>query len=271
MYSCFPKFCNHKIDIDIQLDSRLPPPHQHPLPWTHPGDASGLRLSFNSFKLLLKLAQWLSPYSHGVRVTAARVVTADYLRDWVPECSSCYGAVHWAWPPAAAWTMSLALADSGGPSAWPEAAEWAWRSRPGQPRLRPGRIISGAAPPGPGTLRLAPAPSGGRSDPGWGGFRVHLETHTRSQTPHFMSYPMDMSHMAWILQHQVSFGKMSDPCQIHVIFIFQKRYIWIYQVYPKLKKLHLVYAWYIFSCHMPYLSMSYSCHKFVRLSGSGSK
>ena len=39
--------------------------------------------------------------------------------------------------------------------------------------------------------------------------------------------------------------------------------------YPKLKKLHLVYTWYIFSCHMPCLSMSYLCHKFVRLSSAG--
>ena len=31
----------------------------------------------------------------------------------------------------------------------------------------------------------------------------------------------------------------------------------------------MVYTWYIFSCHMPCLSMSYPCHKFVRLSGSG--
>ena len=30
----------------------------------------------------------------------------------------------------------------------------------------------------------------------------HLETHTRSQTPHFIPYPMDMT---WILQHQVYF------------------------------------------------------------------
>ena len=33
--------------------------------------------------------------------------------------------------------------------------------------------------------------------------------------------------------------------------------------------MHLVYTRYIFSCHMPYLSMSYPCHKFVRLSCSG--
>ena len=46
----------------------------------------------------------------------------------------------------------------------------------------------------------------------------------------------------------------------------------MYLVYPKFNKLHLVYTWYIFSCHMPCLSMSYDscpCHKFVRLSGSG--
>ena len=58
---------------------------------------------------------------------------------------------------------------------------------------------------------------------------------------------------------------MSYSCHIHVISVFQKRYIWIYLVYPKLKKLHLVYTWHIFSCHMPCLSMSYPCHKFVRL------
>ena len=90
--------------------------------------------------------------------------------------------------------------------------------------------------------------------------RYHLETHTRSQTPHFMSYPMDMT---WILRHQVYF---LAKCHIHV-----KRYIWIYLVYPKLKKLHLVYTWYIFSWHMPCLSMSYPCHKFVRLSCAGRK
>ena len=33
--------------------------------------------------------------------------------------------------------------------------------------------------------------------------------------------------------------------------------------------MHLVYSMYVFSCHMPYLSMSYPCHKFVRLSCSG--
>ena len=66
----------------------------------------------------------------------------------------------------------------------------------------------------------------------------------------------------------IFFGKMSYSCHIHVISDFQKRYIWINLVYPKLKKLHLVYTRYIFSCHMPYLSMSYPCHKFVRLSGS---
>ena len=75
--------------------------------------------------------------------------------------------------------------------------------------------------------------------------------------------------MTWILQHQVC---LLATCHIHVndvISVFQKRYIWIYLVYPKLKKLHLVYTRYIFLCHMPYLSMSYPCHKFVRLSGSG--
>ena len=72
--------------------------------------------------------------------------------------------------------------------------------------------------------------------------------------------------MTWILQHQVYF---LAKCHIHVISDFQKRCIWIYLVYPKLKKLHLVYTWYIFSCHMPCLSMSYPCHKFVWLSGAG--
>ena len=61
-------------------------------------------------------------------------------------------------------------------------------------------------------------------------------------------------------------------CHIHVIsmsyFFSQKRYIWINLAYPKLKKVHLVYTWYIFSCHMPCLSMSYPCHMFVGLSGS---
>ena len=66
-------------------------------------------------------------------------------------------------------------------------------------------------------------------------------------------------------------GKMSYPCHIHVTSVFQKRYIWIYLVYPKLKKLHLVYTWYIFSRHIPCLSMSYPCHKFVKLSGAGRK
>ena len=101
---------------------------------------------------------------------------------------------------------------------------------------------------------------------------LHLETHTRSQTPHFMSYPMDMT---WKLQHQVYF---LAKCHIHVtmsffhvISFFQKRNIWMYLVYPKLKKLHLVYTWYIISCHMPCLSMSYPCHKFVRLSCAGRK
>ena len=69
----------------------------------------------------------------------------------------------------------------------------------------------------------------------------------------------------------IFFSKMSYTCHIHVISFFQKRHIWIYLVYPKLKNLQLVYTWYIFSCHMPCLSMSYLCHKFVRLSCPGSK
>ena len=69
----------------------------------------------------------------------------------------------------------------------------------------------------------------------------------------------------------IFFSKMSYPYHIHLISFFQKRYIWIYLVYPKLKKLHWVYTWYIFSCHMPCLSMSYPCHKFVRLSGADPK
>ena len=40
--------------------------------------------------------------------------------------------------------------------------------------------------------------------------RHHLETHTR-QTPHFVSYPMDMT---WILQHQVY---LLSKCHIHII------------------------------------------------------
>ena len=39
----------------------------------------------------------------------------------------------------------------------------------------------------------------------------------------------------------ISFGKMSYLCNIHVIFAFQKRYIWIYLGYPKLKNC----IWYI--------------------------
>ena len=61
-------------------------------------------------------------------------------------------------------------------------------------------------------------------------------------------------------------------CHIPVISVFQKRYIWINLVCPKLKKC----IWYIpcifFLCHMPCLSISYPpspCHKFVMLSGSG--
>ena len=67
----------------------------------------------------------------------------------------------------------------------------------------------------------------------------------------------------------IFFSKMSYPCHIHVISVFQKRYMWKYPVYLKLKKMHLVYSRYIFSCHMPYLSMTNPCHKFVRLSASG--
>ena len=58
---------------------------------------------------------------------------------------------------------------------------------------------------------------------------------------------------------------MSYPCHI----FFSKKIYLDMMVYPKLKKLHLVYTWYIFSCHMPCLSMPYPCHKFVRLSGAG--
>ena len=96
------------------------------------------------------------------------------------------------------------------------------------------------------------------------GTESHMETHTRSQTPHFMSY--SHGYVMDITTSGIFFNKMSYPCHIHVISDFQKRYIWIDLVYPKLKKLHLVYTWYIFSCHMPCLSMSYPCHKFVRLS-----
>ena len=76
-------------------------------------------------------------------------------------------------------------------------------------------------------------------------------------------YDLDMTRTG------ISFAEMSYPCHILVISVFQKRYIWIYQTYPKLKKLHLGYTWYILSCHMPCISMSYPCHKLVRLSGSG--
>ena len=77
--------------------------------------------------------------------------------------------------------------------------------------------------------------------------------------------------MTGILQHKVY---LLAKCHIHLIsmsypFLKKDHDIWIYLVYSKLKKLHLVYSWYIFSCHMPCLSMSYPCHKFVRLSGSG--
>ena len=51
--------------------------------------------------------------------------------------------------------------------------------------------------------------------------RRHLETHTRSQTPHFMSYPMDMT---WILYFLAK-------CHIHVIsmsYLFFKKDIFGY-------------------------------------------
>ena len=57
---------------------------------------------------------------------------------------------------------------------------------------------------------------------------AHLETHTRSQTPHFMSYPMDMT---WILQHQVYF---LAKCHIHVIsmsYLFFKKDMFGYTWY----------------------------------------
>ena len=59
-------------------------------------------------------------------------------------------------------------------------------------------------------------------------YSIHLETHTRSQTPHFMSYPMDMT---WILQHQVYF---LAKCHIHVIsmlYLFFKKDIFGYTWY----------------------------------------
>ena len=127
-----------------------------------------------------------------------------------------------------------------------------WRQAAGGWRRR-------ARGPGSGSPRLPLA-----VDPG----ARHLETHTRSQTPHFMSYPMDMT---WILQHRVYF---LAQCHIHVIsmsYLFFKKDIFLAVDIPKFKKLHLVYTWYISSCHMPCLSMSYPCHKFARLSGAGSK
>ena len=57
---------------------------------------------------------------------------------------------------------------------------------------------------------------------------LHLETHTRSQTPQFMSYPMDMT---WILQYQVYF---LAKCHIHVIsmsYLFFKKDIFGYTWY----------------------------------------
>ena len=83
----------------------------------------------------------------------------------------------------------------------------------------------------------------------------HLETHTRNPftplpPPHFMSYPLDMT---WILPPQVYF---SATCHIHVIsmsYLFQKRYIWIYLVYPKLK----ICIW-----RIPGISFHVICHAY---------
>ena len=81
--------------------------------------------------------------------------------------------------------------------------------------------------------------------------------------------PMDMT---WILKHQIC---LLAKCHIHVIsmsYLYFKNDIFGYTWYfLNWKKCHLVYTRYIFSCQMPYLSMSYPSHKFVRLSGSGSK
>ena len=83
----------------------------------------------------------------------------------------------------------------------------------------------------------------------------HLETHTRSQTSHFMSYSMDMSHMTWIWHgyyntryRLANVLSMSYPCHIP----FSKKYIWIYLVYPKKKCI-----WY-----MPGISFHVICHTY---------
>ena len=90
-------------------------------------------------------------------------------------------------------------------------------------------------------------------EPAWrrGVSPAHLETHTRSQTPRFLSYPMDMT---WILQHQVYF---LAKCHIHVIsmaYLIFKKDIFGYTWYPKLKKLHLVYT--------SYISFHVICHAY---------
>ena len=79
----------------------------------------------------------------------------------------------------------------------------------------------------------------------------HLETHTRSQTPHFMSYPMDM---IWILQHQVYF---LAKCHIHVIsmsYLFFKKDIFGYTWYILNEKNCI---WYI-----PGISFHVICHAY---------
>ena len=76
----------------------------------------------------------------------------------------------------------------------------------------------------------------------------HLETHTRSQTPHFMSHPMDMT---WILQHQVYF---LAKWHIHVIsmsYLFSKK---IYLDIPGISRIKKI----AFGIYLVYLFMSYA-------------
>ena len=89
----------------------------------------------------------------------------------------------------------------------------------------------------------------------------HLETHNRSQTPHLMSYLMDMT---WILQHQVYLLALAYPCHIHVISVVQKRYTWIYLIYPKQKDC----IWYIQGISFHVMRHTYPCpFPVISLSG----
>ena len=69
--------------------------------------------------------------------------------------------------------------------------------------------------------------------------------------------PPILCHIPWIWHGYYNiryiFSKMSYPCHIHVISFFQKRYIWIYLVYPKLKNC----IWYI-----PGISFHVICHAY---------